>query len=75
MPEAKSPDAVAFLDLLMEFFEDGHRWTDRMARDRPGIERRGSHLPVGPHCSHSLRRRRATAHAPNPSFVGRSDSL
>jgi hypothetical protein len=26
MPEAKSCDAVAFLDLLLEFFEDGRRW-------------------------------------------------
>jgi hypothetical protein len=36
MPEAKSGDAVAFLDLLLEFFADGRRWTRGIDKDDAG---------------------------------------
>jgi hypothetical protein len=36
MCEAKSGDAVEFLDLLLEFFEDGRRWTRGHYHDGDG---------------------------------------
>jgi hypothetical protein len=62
MSEAKTCDAVEFLDLLLEFFEDGRRWIRGFYRDD-----HGNRCLVG--AIHYLARKHKTSSAAAVSFL------